>query len=111
MTFRNKLLLGVFAFGIGLLLGPAARAQETGEALFKAKCAMCHGQDAAGKTTMGQALKIPDLHSDVVQKKSDADLTQIIAKGKDKMPAYEGKLTKEQITKLVGYLRELAKKH
>jgi mono/diheme cytochrome c family protein len=45
-----------------------------------------------------------------VQKKSDADLSMIIAKGKNKMPAYEAKLSKEDLAKLVAYIRELAKK-
>jgi len=109
--FRNRLVLGAGAIGLILFLGLPARAQETGESLFKAKCAMCHGPDGAGKTTMGQTLKIPDLHSEDVQKLSDAELSQTVAKGKNKMPAYEGKLSKEQITQLVGFVRDLAKKH
>ena len=44
-------------------------------------------------------------------KLSDAELTQIVTKGKNKMPAYETKLSKEQITQVVGFVRELAKKH
>lgn len=88
-----------------------ARAQESGESLFKAKCAMCHGPDATGKTKMGEMLKVPDLHSADVQKKTDAELTEIVTKGKNKMPAYDGKLTKEQIGKLVAFVRELGKKH
>jgi mono/diheme cytochrome c family protein len=91
------------------LLCLSLSAQETGGSLFKAKCAMCHGPDGAGKTTMGQTLKIPDLHSADVQKRSDADLIQIVAKGKNKMPAYEAKLSKAQIDKLVAYIRGLAK--
>ncbi len=105
----GKLML--VAGTIGLLLGSPISAQETGESLFKAKCAMCHGADATGKTAMGQALKIPDLHSEDVQKLSDAELTQIITKGKNKMPAYETKLSKEQISQLAGFVKELAKKH
>lgn len=93
-----------------LLLGVRASAQETGESLFKGKCAMCHGADGAGKTMMGEKLKIPDFHSADVQKKTDADLKGLIAKGKDKMPAYEGKLSKEQIDLLVGFIRDLRKK-
>jgi cytochrome c6 len=104
--FAVVLILSV----VGFALIPA-NAQETGESLFKAKCAMCHGPDGAGKTVMGQKLKIPDLHSAEVQKKTDAELTQIITKGKDKMPAYEGKLTGEQIGKLVGFIREAGKKN
>ena len=107
----NKLLLVLGTIGFALILTGPAKAQETGESLFKSKCAMCHGPDGAGKTTMGQALKIPDLHSADAQKLSDAELTTIVAKGKNKMPAYEAKLSKEQITLLIGYIRDLAKKH
>ena len=110
-NYGKKLVLGIGTIGLFLFAGLSARAQETGESLFKAKCAMCHGADGAGKTPMGQALKIPDLHSEDVQKRSDAELTDIVTKGKNKMPAYDGKLSKEQITKLVGFVRDLAKKH
>jgi mono/diheme cytochrome c family protein len=44
-----------------------------------------------------------------VQKQSDADLTTAIAKGKGKMPGYEGKLTADQIQDLVKYVRSLKK--
>src|SRR5437867_8647184 len=80
------------------------------EDLFKSKCASCHGPDGGAKTTMGTMLKIRDLKSDDVQKQTDADLHQIIAKGKNKMPAFDGKLRKEQIDQLVGFIRQLAKK-
>jgi mono/diheme cytochrome c family protein len=111
MTDLNKLLLGMGAIGVILLLGLPARAQETPETLFKGKCGMCHGPDGTGKTMMGEKLKIPDLRAADVQKKSEAELKTIIAKGKDKMPAYETKLSKEQIDKLADYIRDLAKKH
>ncbi len=84
---------------------------DDGPDLFKSKCAMCHGPDGAGKTTMGEKLKIPDLNSADVQKKTDAELKTIIVKGKNKMPAYETKLTKEQIDNLVACIRNRAKKH
>lgn len=38
-----------------------------GAATFKAKCAMCHGADGAGKTPMGAKLSIPNLVSPEVQ--------------------------------------------
>ena len=84
---------------------------SSGEEIFKSSCASCHGVDGAGKTTMGKVFKIRDLRSEDVQKQSDADLNRIIAKGKDKMPAYSGKLKPEQIEQLVSYIRELATKH
>ena len=106
MRFCRRGLLALWAVLFACI---TVRAQESGEALFKAKCAMCHGPDGSGKTTMGQALKIPDLHSDQVQKMTDAELKDVIAKGKNKMPGYEGKLNKEQIEKLVAYIRALVK--
>ena len=94
-----------------LTLPFSAMAADEAADLFKSKCAMCHGPDGAGKTVMGEKLKIPDLQSADVQKKSDADLETIISKGKEKMPAYETKLSKEQVERLVSYIRSLAKKH
>jgi len=106
----RKRLASVITFLAMLALPIASFAADEGTDLFKSKCAMCHGPDGAGKTMMGEKLKIPDLHSADVQKKSDADLKTVITKGKDKMPAYEAKLSKEQIDKLVGYIRDFVKK-
>lgn len=106
-----KLSLCSISVGLVFLLGIAVRSQETNESLFKGKCAICHGPDGSGKTSMGAKLKIPDLHSPDTQKKSDGDLKNIIVKGKDKMPAYETKLSGVQIDGLVAYVRDLGKKH
>ncbi len=110
-TRFTRIGVGAATLGLILFFGVSARSQEKGESLFKAKCAMCHGADAAGKTPMGKALKIVDLHSEAVQKLSEAELNQIITKGKNKMPAYEGKLSKEQIEELAEFVHDLAKKH
>ena len=88
----------------------SAAAQNTpAKDLFVSKCAICHGADGSAKTTMGKNLNIRDFHSAEVQKQSDADLKTMIAKGKAKMPAFDGKLTGEQIDQLVGYIREIGK--
>jgi len=94
---------------LSLALG-AARAADDGAALYKAKCAMCHGADATGKP----AIKAPSLVSEPATKKSDADLTDMIANGgKEKKPAHafsKKGLTDEQVKSLVSYIRELQKK-
>ena len=51
-----------------------------------------------------------DFASPEVQSQTDAQLGEIITNGKDKMPAYKGKLTADQIKGLIAYIRELAKK-
>lgn len=98
------------ALGILFLLVAPLRAQDA-PALFKSKCAACHGADGSGNVAMGKTLGVTDLTSDAVQKQTDAQLTDSITNGKGKkMPAYKGKLTDDQIKGLVGYLRDLAKK-
>lgn len=98
----------VLALAIAFLFGATVHADGAGD--FKAKCAMCHGADGAGATATGKALKVRDLGSADVQGQTDAQLTDIVANGKDKMPAYKGKLTGDQIKGLVAYIRGLAKK-
>jgi cytochrome c6 len=80
---------------------------DGGADTFKAKCAMCHGADGKGETSMGKTLKLRDLGSADVQSQSDGDLSAIITNGKGKMPKYEGKLTAEQINEVVKYIRTL----
>lgn len=92
------------------LWGVTLRADTPGEALYKAKCASCHGADAKGETPVGKMYKLRDFGSADVQKQSDAELTSIIEKGKNKMPGYGRSLKEEQIKDLVAYLRAFSKK-
>lgn len=99
----------IFAVLVFALKGsPLAAAGET-ETLFKSKCAACHGPDGAGQTPVGKNMKIKDLRSEEVQKQSDAELTDAIAKGKNKMPPQKT-LTADQVKDLVAHVRELGKK-
>ena len=74
-----------------------ANAAENGEAIYKEKCAMCHGADGSGQTGMGKRLKLRDLKSPEVQKATDAQLFALIAHGKSPMPAFQQSLGKEKI--------------
>lgn len=94
------------AAGIVLLGGPA-QAQGDAGSLFKSKCAACHGADGKGNTAVGKSLNLRDLGSADVQKQTDAQLTDITANGKGKMPAYKGKITDDQIKQLVAFMRTL----
>ncbi len=103
-----KLGIGL-SFAAALLFSTSLLFAQSGQDLFKSKCAMCHGADAKGATPMGQKMGIKDLRAPEIQKQSDAELTQAILKGKGKMPPQESKLTKEQTATLVTYIRDLAK--
>jgi cytochrome c6 len=100
----------LFFFGALSLMALPVRSQTGGEALYKTKCAVCHGADGKGETTVGKANKIRDLGSADVQKQSDADLTGIITNGKNKMPPYGKSLKPDQVKDLVAYVRSFAKK-
>lgn len=96
-------------FAMLLLVIPAGKADDTA-ALYKSKCAMCHAADGSGDNPTGKAMKVTDLRSEEVQKKTDAQLIESTTNGKGKMTAFKGKLTDAQIKDLVKYVRELAKK-
>jgi len=104
----------IAGFGILILIVvavfAAAQGNQAGAALYKKSCAMCHGADGSGNSPMGQKMGVRDLKSADVQKQTDAQLTQMISKGKGKMPAYGEKLKAEEIKDLVAYIRELGKK-
>jgi mono/diheme cytochrome c family protein len=88
------------------LVSAVALADTTADT-YKRKCAACHGASGEGDTMLGKNLKIRSLRSPDVQKKSDEELFNIISKGRYKMPAFDHKLSKEQIHDLVRHIRSL----
>ncbi|MFZ0631811.1 MAG: c-type cytochrome [Acidobacteriaceae bacterium] len=82
---------------------------QSGESTFKAKCAMCHGADGLATGPMAKAMKIPSVKSPDFMKLSESDMIGDTTNGKNKMPAYKGKLTDAQIKEVVAYMRTLEK--
>ena len=78
-----------------------------GAALFKAKCAACHGPDGKGETPVGKTLKVKSLAAADVQKLSDAEIEKTISDGKGKMPAFKGKLSADELKAVVAFVRTL----
>jgi mono/diheme cytochrome c family protein len=106
----SLLVISIAALVLALTPAQAQSSPTDAAALFKSKCAMCHGPDGAGNTPMGKKLSVRDLRSAEVQKQPDADLMHVIAQGKAKMPAFGKSLNEDQIKLLVTYIRELGKK-
>jgi cytochrome c6 len=79
-------------------------------AIYKTRCATCHGPDGKGATAIGKSLGVPDFASPDAQKQSDEELAAIISNGKNKMPAYKKSLKAEQVKDLVAFIRTLGKK-
>lgn len=107
---NRKLVTAVFATALIALVLPFSAFAADGAAIYKAKCASCHGADGSGQTPIGKTMKLRDLRSPEVQKQSDKELYDWIAEGKGKMPAYKNKLSEAEINALVTHMRDLAKK-
>ena len=109
--------LPVFAFAasfifiaLAVVTSPVAgQSAANGVAVFKSKCATCHGPDGAG-TAVGKSLKVADLRSAEVQKKSDAELIQSVTEGKGNMPGFKDNISDEEIAAAVKHVRTFAAK-
>ena len=96
-------------WSLGLLiaaLAVPALAQSNGEQVYKAKCAMCHGQDGLATTPVAKMMSVPSFKSAAVAKLTEAEMVATTTDGKGKMPSYKGKLTDAQIHDVVAYIRE-----
>jgi cytochrome c553 len=74
-------------------------------------CLKCHGKDGKGNTRMGRQSGVKDYTDPKVQEamKDDTALKTvkegIIEKGKEKMKAYSGELSDEEIKALIAHMR------
>lgn len=78
-----------------------------GAAVYKTRCAACHGADGSGQTPVGKSLKIPDLRSPEVQKMSDAEMSKVLEEGKGKMP--KSNLSEDDRKAVIAFIRSLKK--
>jgi mono/diheme cytochrome c family protein len=101
---KIAMLILMIALALFILI-PSLSWAEDGAALFKAKCAMCHGPDGAGKP----AVKAPSLVSDEVKKKSDDDIIKVVQTN-PKHAAFAKALGADQLKAIVGAIRDLQKK-
>jgi mono/diheme cytochrome c family protein len=102
----TKIAMLVLTVAVALfILIPSLSWAEDGAALYKAKCAMCHGPDGAGKP----AVKAPSLISDEAKKKTDEELTKAVETN-PKHAALAKALTPDQVKAIVAAIRDLQKK-
>ena len=73
----------------------------TGEAIYLKKCARCHGADGTKGRSGAANLQLSKMDNGMI--------SQIIQNGKKPMPAYKSKLTDEEISDLVAYVKSLRK--
>jgi len=81
-------------------------------ALFKEKCARCHGEDGRGQTVIGRMVDAPDFNDEDWwnEEKTERRFVRSITEGKDAMPAFGKKLTRPEIKALAAYVKTFRKK-
>lgn len=99
--------------GQGNPVKPTAESQAKAKKIYGFDCALCHGDTGDGKTDLAKdmQLTITDMTDPkALADKSDAELFDVIRKGKDKMPPEDPARAKDQdIWNLVIYVRSLSK--
>ncbi len=101
----KRSVLSMFALALiaALALATSTPAMADAAADYKGKCQICHGPDGKG-TAAGEKMGVKDLHT---SKSTDAQMFDIVKKGKNKMPAFDKKLTDDQIKDLIKYIHTL----
>lgn len=106
-TFAGLVLMVVAGSGAA---SPRPGNPATAQDVYLDKCSVCHGQDGAGNTAKGRKLKVKNVRSPEVQKLSEAEMIEIVAKGKGKdMDGFEKELGADMVKQVVAYYRSLAK--
>ena len=80
----------------------------TTRATFEKNCKECHGANGTGgpvKLADGTKLKVPSLREGHALRHPDSDFVKQIEKGGDGMPAFKDKLTPQQITDMISFIR------
>lgn len=76
--------------------------------VYEKDCKNCHGDNGQGGTAKqedGSKLKVPTLREGRVVRHEDAEYLKQITKGGDGMPAFDKKLTPEQMNDLIKMIR------
>jgi len=77
-------------------------------AIYDKECKSCHAQNGTGgpvKLEDGTKLKVPSFREGHALRHPDSDYLKQITKGGDGMPAFEKKLTAEQMNDLIKFIR------
>jgi len=104
-----RLNLRIAALCVAALIAVPGFAQGSGVETYTGKCAPCHGADGLAAMPAGKALKAASFKTPALVKAPDAELMGAIENGKNKMPAWKGKLTDDQIKGVLAYIRTLQK--
>ncbi len=108
-TVRILTGMNVIAILAALTTSSAFGQSSAAATAYKNNCMSCHAADGRG-SPVGKSLHAADFHAPQVNQESDAQLAEVIEKGKGNMPAFGSRLSKEEVDELVKYVRSLGKR-
>ena len=105
-----KIILTLALTGLVVSSAAAADAAEN----WSEYCSRCHAKDGSGNTKPGRKLKLKDYREAAVQAEmSDEDIIKYLIdgvttdRGKEEMPSYKEKLTREEMDAMIPFIRAL----
>ena len=109
VTNSNRTVMANAASANAASSAPAATPDEFAAArsTFNASCAKCHKETGEGGMADidGERLKVPSLKGHHAREHTDGELIKKIDKGGEGMPAFEKRLTADQISDLARFIR------
>ncbi len=105
MTMMTRSLLAL-AVAVSLA-GTASFAQSGGEAIYKAKCAMCHGANGTPSAGMARSMGIKAASDPAIKNLTVAQMIAVVKNGKGKMRPIAG-LSDAQIREAVNFYHACA---
>ena len=89
---------------------PTATVDEfaTARANYKKNCEACHGPEATGGLVKVEKkqIKVPSLKAEHAIKHTYDQLTKMITNGEEDMPAFKEKMSTQEITQMVRFIRK-----
>lgn len=95
----------LFSLLLSLPCFSAAAEEVDGAAVYKARCAVCHGKDGVPKGFAKDSAAFNDPAWKATT--SMEQILEVVAKGRKKMPAFQNKLTPEEIKAVSAYIKSL----
>jgi cytochrome c6 len=102
-TFRTRVTLAM----VVMMASAVGFAQSSGESVYKASCASCHGATGTPSAGMAKMLNVKPVSDPDIQKLTPEQMFTSVKEGKNKMKPFKDKLTDAQIKDSVTYYRSL----
>ena len=103
----TKSIRSTVVLALAISMAGALGFAQSGEALYKSKCASCHGATGTPSAGMAKSMGVKPVSDPDVKKATADEEFDAVKNGKGKMKPFSGKLTDVQIKEAVAFYRTL----